>query len=482
MLPLWSQEVKSHDIQCRLGEGVEFGKRTFRRMAQAPFMSRLSAIFSLSPVAKLLRNTAVRNTASSFIALGWLSLLSMISIPIYIRLLGVSEWGLVAACVSLQLVSNFVDSGFSQIVPRWVAREAQDNVKLRRYVQLFQRIYVALGLLVFVGLQIAAGCLATSWFQVESGRTDALEMAIRIISFQMLFQFVNNLHTGLWHGLQKQVLANISACGFGTLKHVATMCALVFGPREAWLYATTFALVALIEVVTNAIVVRRMLGGEGEIKEANQISIAPFLREVSILSGGILLGLIVSQLDRIMLSRSVSIEDFGIYAVVLTLALAFLQLQTPFTRAYFPLIVQDIQLTGHSSPAHIKRMVFGTIIFATLPAVFACLFSESLLELWIHESRFIAVGTFPLQLLLLAAATNTLYNCLYVLIIAAGKSHLVMKFNLVVLVVTVLVATFAEPANGIVKGGMIWVAATVTQLVLGLVWFVCHERSKAQRH
>ena len=446
-------------------------------MAQALLMRRLSAIVLLPHVAELLRNTAVRNTASSFIALGWLSLLSMISIPVYIRILGMSEWGVVAACVSLQLVSNFVDAGFSQIVPRWVAREAQDNVKLRRYVHLFQRVYLGLGLLVFIGLQIAAGYLAQSWFQIDSSRTDALELAIRIISFQMLFQFVNNLNTGLWHGLQKQVLANIRACGFGTLKHVATMGILMIGPRQAWLYATTFALAALIEAVTNTITVRRMLGNDTTSKELHQISIAPFLREVSILSGGILLGLMVSQLDRIVLSRSVPIEDFGIYTVVLTLALAFLQLQTPFTRAYLPLIVQDIQATGHASPAHMKRMILGTIVFATLPAVLACLFAESLLEIWIHQSRFVSLGTSPLQLLLLAAAANTLYNCLYVAIIAAGKSHLIVKFNLVVLIAAILVATFTEPANGILKGGMIWLAATLTQLVLGLIWFFHHERT-----
>lgn len=432
---------------------------------------------SLPPIAKLFRDTALRNTASSFIALGWLSLLSMISIPVYIRLLGVAEWGVAAACVSLQLVANFVDAGFSQIVPRWVAREAQDNVKLRRYVHLFQRIYLGLGLLVFLGLQIAAGYLAQSWFQIDSDRTDALELAIRIISFQMLFQFANNLHTGLWHGLQMQVLANIRACGFGTLKHVITMGVLFIGPRQAWLYATTFALIALIEVATNSITVHRMLGKGSTSKEMHQISIAPFLREVSILSGGILLGLMVSQIDRIVLSRSVPIEDFGIYTVVLTLALAFLQLQTPFTRAYFPLIVQDIQATGHVSPAHMKRMILGTIVFATLPAVLACLFAESILEFWIHQSRFVYLGTSPLQLLLLATAANTLYNCLYVVIIATGKSHLVVKFNLMILVIAMLVVALAEPANGILKGGMIWLAASLTQLALGLIWFFYHKRT-----
>jgi hypothetical protein len=44
-----------------------------------------------------------RNAASSFVTLAWLSLQSTLTIPIYIRLLGVSEWGLLEACARLQV-------------------------------------------------------------------------------------------------------------------------------------------------------------------------------------------------------------------------------------------------------------------------------------------------------------------------------------------------------------------------------------------
>ncbi|MCP2936248.1 hypothetical protein NK983_26535, partial [Salmonella enterica subsp. enterica serovar Typhimurium] len=83
-------------------------------------MSRRERLISgMARVSGPLASLTARNAASSFLALAWLSLLSMLAIPIYIRLLGVSEWGLVAACASLQILSNFIDAGFSQIVPRW---------------------------------------------------------------------------------------------------------------------------------------------------------------------------------------------------------------------------------------------------------------------------------------------------------------------------------------------------------------------------
>ena len=437
-------------------------------------MSCLAALCRWSSPSRLLRSVVARNAVSNFITLGWLSLLSLLAIPVYIKLLGVSEWGLVAACASLQLVSNFVDAGFSQIVPRWVAREANNPTALRSYVTLFRKMYLVLGLLVFLLLQLSAGYLAQFWFQVAPHQANALEIAIRIIAFQMLFQFVNNLHIGLWHGMQRQVLANISAGGFGTLKHMATMAVLFVGPAVAWRYAATFAIVAMLEVFTNAWLVRRTLGELGSAPEARLLTMKLFLKEVSVLSGGILVGLMVSQMDRFILSRSVSLEHFGVYTVVATLSLAFLQLQAPLTRAYFPLLVQDIESIGRVSAGHLRRLVGGTLIFSTLPALMACLFAGPLLGIWLHDLKFVDIGKQTMQLLLLAVVANTMYGCIYQVMVAAGRSHLVLKFNLVSLAVAGLVVAAALGSGqpyGLLLGGFIWLSTTLTQLLLGLVWF-----------
>ena len=430
----------------------------------------------------LVRSVVARNIAANFIVIGWLSLLSILAIPVYIKLLGVSEWGIVAACASLQLLFNFIDAGFSQIVPKWVAREANDKVSLRNYVTLFRKVYLGLSILMLAFLQLNAEYLAHSWFQVAPDQSEKLELAIRIIAFQMLFQFVNNLHIGLWHGMQRQVLASLSVGGFGTLKHVATMSVLYFGTADALSYASTFAVAAMLEVVTNAWLVRRMLGSSGKNQSLNLIKLKPFLMEVSVLSGGIVVGLMVSQLDRFILSRTVPLEDFGVYTVVATLALAFLQLQAPITRAYFPLLVQDIQNMGRVSSIRMKRLVRGSLILSTLPALLACLFAAPLLSFWLQDSRFVEVGQRPMQLLLLAVAVNTVYGCIYQVMIASGSSHLVLKFNLVAFAVAGVVATTvtaSDSSTGILLGGFIWLAATLTQLLLGLIWFIFYE---SQRH
>jgi len=412
-----------------------------------------------------------RNAVSSFLSFGWLSLLSILTIPVYIRLLGVEEWGLVAACASLQILSNFIDAGFSQIVPRWAAGAAHDREKLQSYVKIFRKFYLALGLVLFLLMQASARNLAEDWFQIPINRSDELELAIRIVSFQFLFQFLNNLHISIWHGLQYQIQANVRVSVFGTLKHAVTLVVLLLCLKLAWMYALAFAAVAFVEFLVNAISVNRMLGKECPGTASEKIDWLVMLREVSMLSAGIFVGLVASQLDRIILSRSVDVTLFGIYTVVATLAFAFLQLQTPFTRAYFPLIVADIHSIGRVTNQHIRRLLGGTLITSTLPALLACIFARHILVIWLHDEKMVEFGTAPLRLLLLAVSVNSIYGCIYQVIIAAGEARRVLQFNLVSIVAAILVAVCFHESSGLLLGGFIWLSITVIQLILGATWY-----------
>lgn len=416
------------------------------------------------------RSVTTRNAASSFVALGWLSLLSFLTIPLYIRLLGVAEWGLVAACASLQILSNFLDSGFSQIVPRLAAQEAHNETLLLQTVHVLRRVYVGLGLLMFMVIQGFAGYLSHEWFRVPAEQINELEIAIRIVSFQLLFQFVNNLHIGLWHGLQHQVLANVRTCGFGTLKHVVALSSLLVVSPQVWVYVLSFALVALMEVVFNALTIRGMLAGTCSTVKNGQVKLGPLLKEVTVLSGGILVGLLVSQLDRIILSRSVSVEYFGIYTVVATLALAFLQLQAPLTRAYFPVLVKEYGISGHLPTLHLKKLLIGTVLMSTLPSIIACVFAPQLLMMWLNNPEIVTLGTATLRLILLAIALNSIYNCIYQVMIASGSARLILPLNMTCLIVILTVVLLVGDKSGIALGGFIWVTASLTQLTLGAIW------------
>jgi O-antigen/teichoic acid export membrane protein len=270
------------------------------------------------------------------------------------------------------------------------------------------------------------------------------------------------------------------ACGFGTLKHVVALFSLHFVSPQAWIYAFAFACVACLEVLVNAINVRRVVSTTEQRSTNNKIPLVPLLKEVSLLSVGILVGLLVSQLDRIVLSRSVDVASFGVYTVIATLALAFLQLQAPITRACFPLIVESVQNGEKLSNVHMKYLLGGTFLTCTLPALLACTVAQTILEIWLNDVSLVSLGATPLKLLLLGIALNSIYGCFYQFIIATGQSHRVLQFNSLSLAVAVVAIYTYGIDNGLLLGAIIWLSTSSTQLLLGIIWWYTTSYRKAQ--
>jgi O-antigen/teichoic acid export membrane protein len=422
-------------------------------------------------VARLRQSVSMQNAISSIVSLVWLGGISIFTIPIYISIVGIDEWGLIAACASLQILSNFIDAGFSQIVPRWAAKESGSAYGLRKYLGIFRSIYMVLASFLFLSLQIAAPYLASHWFQVSEIKASDLEAGIRIVSIQLFFQFLNSLNIGFWHGLQMQVNANIRVCIFGTLKHAITIIILITMSQKAWAYTLCFALVALIEFVVNYASLSKMLTVSSIQKLNLKLDVYPIVKEVSLLSAGVLIGLFMSQLDRMVLSRSVDLTSYGIYTILISLALAVLQLQSPVTRAFFPILVQDLQNGGGALRSIMRKMIVGTVAICTLPALAAVVFAPQILTVWINDGSVVAAGVWPLRLLLTAVALNSIYGCIYVIILALGRSDKILKINLGALCIVIIMVALVQPYNsGLALGGYIWICTSCAQLILGSGW------------
>jgi len=440
-------------------------------------------------LSRIAASKLLHNATSSMFALVWLNLLSFVAIPIYIRILGVSEWGIVAACVSLQIIANFVDAGFSQIVPRWVARETGNARLLQSYLIVFQRVFAALGLMVFSILQFGADYLAHHWFVTSAIEGESLEIAIRIFAFQLLFQLINGLYVGFWFGMGMQVGVNARTCFIGTFKHGSAVVALAFVQPEPWLYCLVFATAAAIELIINSLLLNRNLKSRITLQiSANPIieklQVNLFLKQVMLLSIGIIIGLGASQLDRIFLSKTQSVEHFGIYTIVFTLASAILQIQSPWAKANFPSLVKNIQENYLPTRDQIKLIAFGIFLFGILPCVIIYLNAEIILRTWIADINVNQIGEPVLKLLMISMAINCVYSGIYQIIIAMGRDRVVLMVNIISTIAALTVVYLVNRDLGVILGAYIWLALTTAQLICGITWLgyqIIHNSSHNRR-
>jgi len=422
------------------------------------------------------RSRLMQNIVTNYLAVAWLGGLSLLLIPVYLRLLGPQQWGLVAVCMTVQAVWGLLDAGLGQIMPRDVARAQGDRAALARIYRLYASAYGVLGLAGFILGQLAVDWLAGTWLQADGLARGQIEWALRLVLLQFLFQFANQAATGYWSGSEQQALLNVRQCVFTTLKHATALTGVAFWRTDALGYLAGFVLWSMVEWAWNRRAVWRQLGcpGAGGVRGAELLLLA---RQAGALAVGVLIGILLSQMDRLVLSRIVDVTAFGRYVIVTQLGFALLQLQYPLMRAYFPRVVRDDE---QGAPARsLRQLGLALLVLCALPCAGLALFAPWLLQLWLGDPQVVLDVVAPLRLMLLAVVLNAAYHVIYQRMLARGASGQVMRINLIALLCVLAWLPWAAGRFGIVAGGGAWVLVSLVQLTLGGWWWRRQDSSGA---
>lgn len=423
------------------------------------------------------RSQLGQNIGTNYLAVLWMGGLSIALIPLYLSRLGPDQWGIVAICMAIQGFLGLLDTGLGQIMPRDMARVAGDRAAEAKVFRLFSHSYLGLGLAGLLLGQASVPWLIEHWFNQGQGIGDGANLALRLVLIQFMFQFANNAHTGYWNGLQTQKLANVRQCVFGSLKHAFALGLVYQWRADAFAYLLPFALVSGIEWWSNR---RRVLQSLGAFK-SEATTIAEFRRlthDAGMLALGVLIGMLVSQIDRIVLSRSVDSASFGRYVIVANLGLAFMQLQYPLMRAIFPRVAK-VDSTGGG--LNLRQLGLGVFVLCVLPCGLVAVIAPWLLTVWIGDPLVVSEGVAPLRLILGSVALNAIYQLIYQRIIARGQGRQIVLTNLVALIVLTPIAFFTAQKYGIVAGGLAWILGAAIQLGFGVHWILKNNEKRIQQ-
>ena len=437
-------------------------------------MSPLPSMASL--IHRSRTSTVARNILSNYATVIWMSGLSLITVPIYLRNLGAAEWGVVAACITIQNALNMLDIGFGQIMPRSFARAAGNPREELALFHSYSRLYLLLAFLGFLLGEVGAAPAAKYWFHSPGIASDHLRTALFLIPVQFFFQFANNANMGLWNGLQHQRKANLRACTFATARHLTGLSCVLLFSRTAVAYLIPFVLITAMEWGFNR---RAALAGYRGIASGETLSgdIRTILRESWTFTVAIIAGILVAQSDRFVLSATQDLTQYGYYIIVANLGLAFMALQGPLFRAFLPRIARE-DLHGSGGRATSFRTLFwAVLVVCVLPAVLVIVVAPILLSLWLKNPEIVKAGTLPFRLIVAAVALNSIYNVIYQRLLSLGTGHTVIAINVIGLVAVGLTVLVVGPGIGITLGGVMWLVGCSNQLLLGLLWLRFHRRS-----
>lgn len=409
----------------------------------------------------LWRATSLRHTIpAAYLARGWSVVMGLAFMPVYIGLMGAEAFGLVGLYVVLQAVFSLLDAGLGSKLNRDFARLSVDSSKGQTFRDLLWTLEVPLWTMATVGgaIVLAIGpTVANQWLNVETLSPHTVSISLRLIGLILLFQLPLSFYAGGLMGLQRQVSCSMLNATWYTLRFAGGALAVsLVAPTPEVFFAWQLG-VAVLSTACTAMVLRCCLPtGERRPRMSWSVLVSSW-RFTTGLGAISVTVLVLNQVDKLILSRLISLKDFGYYALAWTVANGLRALAEPMFSVLFPRLSY---LVGKGDQRQLAATYHTgcqlmTIVLVPLGA-FVAFFAPEIMFLWMRDSTTVEQTQLLVTLLSVGNMLLGLMVLPYALQLAHGWTSLNLVTNLVFIVLLVPLLSWLAPQYGAPAAAWLW--------------------------
>lgn len=379
---------------------------------------------------QLLSNTAA-NWAGQLLP----PVLALVMVPLYLAHLGMAAYGLIGAFAALTTLLNVFSQGISQALQREFARRNQDEGQrrtMRPLARRFERVYLACGAGFGIIIAASANWIGSGWIRDGSGLSlDEIETAVRLLGARIAISFPYAVYSAVFIGTQRQVRGNAYAITFALLGAL-TGAALVVGTKSITALYAGEVLVAAGMVFAARRASFRILPPE-ETRDDKLLSRTEARALIRLSSGMVWtsgIGVIVTQIDRILLSRLTALAELAVYNAAAAGGRLIGLVYMPYLTAAFPRTCRLVAV-GDTAGLTMHIMQNAAIVASItaaigMPVIF---FSGDLLWLWTRNALIRDAGASLMAIYILGSLALSNAAVFYMLQMAAGSVRPAVFFN-----------------------------------------------------
>lgn len=413
-----------------------------------------------------------KNIVANYAGQGWAALMSLAFIPLYIEYLGIEAYGLIGFFAMLQAWLALLDLGMVPTLNREMARFSGGAHTSQQVGDLLRTLeLICYGTAAIIGLAIwgLAEWLASEWLQANRLAPETVARAIAIMGAVVGLRFVESLYRSALLGLQRQVFFNLVNAGFSTLRYVGAVGVL------AWVSPTIeafFIWQGAVSVISILVLAKAVHGSLPAPPRSPSFSLA-VLREIKGFAGGVmaatLLALLLTQVDKMLLSRLLSLEDFGYYTLAGTIAGIVSLLINPIAQAVYPHMAKLAAQGGEDGLVGVYHNAAQLLtVMASPMALMICIFGDSVVFAWSGDPVLAERTGAVLSVLVIGNLLSGLMVIPFMLQFAHGWVGFAVRFNLVAVMVIIPAIVYVVPRFGIIGAAWIWVALNVGYILVGI--------------
>ena len=385
-------------------------------------------------------------------------MLQLLLVPLYLHFLGVEAYALVSLYMVLLATLQIFDLGLGQTLNRELARARgldADPAGVRDLARTIELAYWA------IVLAVCGVLLAAAAFLVPYKLVAAMMIVLAALQWPGL------LYASGLMGLQEQVLANALRIGIATVAAAGSAIVL-------WLVSPTLTALFAWQIVAAAVgVALYWCAFHARLPPA---AVRPrfrpgLLRGVWRFAAGAsalaITAVVLTQGDKWILVRQLSLETYGYFALAWVAASALGMLGTPVFAAIYPRFSALVARGERAGEIALYHLATQALTAGPAPlALLLALHAEAVLALWTGDAAAAARAAPLLSVLVLGSLLNALNCPLYAWELAHGRTRAYLVFNLVAIALALPAVWWLADSIGAMGAALVWFALNAAYIVV----------------
>jgi O-antigen/teichoic acid export membrane protein len=418
------------------------------------------------------------NVVANYFSQAYMAVIGFVFVPVFIQYLGIEAFGLIAVFTILQSSLALLDMGMKPALGREMAKftaGAHNAQSIRDLLRSVEIAAAAMAAIISLGALWSASWVASKWLNVQSLPLSAVRHALVGMGVLCALRLVENIYSSSIAGLQRQVLQSVLSSSLVTARSLGAVGVLAWVSPTVEAFFIWQILISMITIPILASVVYRELPMSPRPARFSWDSVTGIWR----FAGGVmtitLLSLLLTQSDKILLSRLLPLKVFAVYAVAGVLSSALYMLSTPIGAAFYPSFTRLITLgdvaalrLAYHQAAQLSAVVMGSA------AIVLIIFADTVLSAWTGNQTLTQDAAPILRVLALGTLLSGFMGIPYQMQLAYGWTKLIIKMNFVAVALLVPMLFFVVPRYGGIGAAWVWVGLNAGYLLFGI--YFMHSR------
>lgn len=414
---------------------------------------------------------------ANYVGQGWSAIMNIVFIPIYIHYLGLEAYGLIGVFAVVFTASTLLDAGMSATINREMARYLSGKLDIQRVRNLLFSVEIICLILSILAILIGypfSWILGHYWISGNILGQHVIQTALYLMIATAVIRVIEGVFRGALLGLNHHVLMNGISILAVTTRSAGVIIPLAFLNASIITFFLWQLLISIIALFLFVLAVRLKLPRAPITPKFDRFAIRELRRFAGGVMGATMLGVILSQIDKILVVQLVSLQQFGAYALATAVAAGLYQLTNPVSQSYYPRFTELFH-RSEATLAVAYHHANQTVALVTAPVAALLIFlGEPILQLWTGDPALAASAAPLLRFLAIGVFFHCAMYVPYALQLAAGWPRLAALTNTAAVMLFVPALLFTVPRFGPLGAAISW--ACLTGVMLLVTIHLMHQR------